>query len=142
MHWILLALLTATFYGLYNFFIKIASGQIHQIVGAVILQVVAALLGGLVLVYLRVTGASLNISATGARWAVLAGVFVGLAEITSFYVFSRGVSASLGIPVIIGGSVVVGALLGALFLRESLDLVSLAAIALIVSGVAILATKS
>ncbi len=46
MSWIALAVLTAFFYGVYNFFIKIASGSIHQIVGAVILQVVAALVGG------------------------------------------------------------------------------------------------
>ncbi len=46
MSWIVLAILTAFFYGVYNFFIKVASGSIHQIVGAVILQVVAALVGG------------------------------------------------------------------------------------------------
>lgn len=46
MNWILLALATAFFYGTYNVFIKISSGHINQIVGAVILQIVAALVGG------------------------------------------------------------------------------------------------
>lgn len=46
MNWIVLALITATCYGAYNFFIKVSSGHINQIVGAVILQIVAALLGG------------------------------------------------------------------------------------------------
>jgi len=46
MNWIFLALVTAVFYGAYNVFIKISSGHINQIVGAVILQIVAALLGG------------------------------------------------------------------------------------------------
>ncbi|KAA3636263.1 MAG: hypothetical protein DWQ02_08525, partial [Bacteroidetes bacterium] len=114
MHWLLLAILTAVFFGAYNIFIKLSSGHINQIVGAVILQVVAAVLGGAILLILKWTDSPLPFSQKGILYAILAGVFVGLAEITSFYVFSRGVSASTGIPVIIGGSVVVGAVLGLL----------------------------
>ena len=47
--------MTASFYGAYNFFIKIASGHINQIVGAVILQIVAALLGGIILLIIKIT---------------------------------------------------------------------------------------
>lgn len=135
MNWIFLVLLTAFFYGIYNFFIKIASGHINQIVGAVILQIVAAVLGSLILVYLKITGAPLEMSSKGIQFAVLAGIFVGLAEIASFYAFSKGVSASVGIPIMIGGSVVVGALLGITFLRESLTLIQYLAIAMIVAGI-------
>ena len=46
MTWIYLAITSAFLYGAYNFFIKLASGHINQIVGAVILQVVTALVGG------------------------------------------------------------------------------------------------
>lgn len=46
MNWILLAITSSIFFGAYNFFIKIASGHINQIVGAVILQIVAAVVGG------------------------------------------------------------------------------------------------
>ncbi len=142
MHWILLAVLTAVFFGAYNVFIKMASGHIIQIVGAVILQVVAALLGGIVLLGLKITDSPLEVSTRGVLFAVLAGIFVGLAEISSFYVFSRGISASVGIPIIIGGSVVAGAILGVLFLKESLNWTQLLAIGMIVGGVVLLSSKS
>lgn len=141
MHWIFPAIMTAVFFGAYNVFIKLASGHINQIVGAVILQVVAALLGGLILLILKTTHQPLEISPKGIQMAILAGVFVGLAEIASFYVFSKGVSASVGIPIIIGGSVLVGAILGLTFLKESLGPLQYFAIALIVTGVVLLSVK-
>ena len=76
MNWLPLAILTALFYGLYNFFIKLSSGSINQIVGAVILQIVAALLGGAVLVYLKVTNNTFVVTGKGISYAVLAGIFV------------------------------------------------------------------
>lgn len=141
MHWIFPAIMTAVFFGAYNVFIKLASGHINQIVGAVILQVVAALLGGLILLILKTTHQPLEISPKGIQMAILAGVFVGLAEIASFYVFSKGVSASVGIPIIIGGSILVGAILGLVFLKESLNLTQVFAIGLIVAGVVLLSLK-
>ena len=141
MNWIFLVLLTALFYGIYNFFIKISSGHINQIVGAVILQVVAAALGLLILLYLKLTGAPLEVSSKGIQFAILAGVFVGLAEIASFYAFSKGVTASTGIPIMIGGSVVVGALLGIVFLKESLTVVQYFAIAMVVVGIVLFIKK-
>lgn len=134
--------MTAVFYGVYNVFIKISSGHINQIVGAVILQIVAALLGGIILLIMKMTNSPLEISQKGVWFAVLAGIFVGLAEITSFFVFSKGVSASVGIPIIIGGSVLVGAVLGLTFLKETLTPIHILAILLIVGGVVLLtATK-
>jgi bacterial/archaeal transporter family protein len=142
MPWIILIVLTALFFGLYNFFIKMSAGQIHQILGAVILQAVALLLGGAALLLLKWRGVAVDFSAKGMVYAILAGVFVGLAEITSFYVFSKGINASVGIPVIVGGTVLVGAVLGIVFLKESVSWIQLAGIACILIGVAILASYS
>lgn len=50
---------------------------------------------------MKMTNNSLEISQKGVLFSVLAGVFVGLAEISSFFVFSKGVSASVGISIII-----------------------------------------
>lgn len=138
MPWIFLAILTAIFYGAYNVFIKVASGHINQIVGAVILQIVAALLGGVILLVLKFTNTPLVISTRGIWFAVLAGVMVGLAEITSFFVFSKGLSASAGIPIIIGGSILVGAIVGVFFLKETLAPLEYIAIVLIIIGVILL----
>lgn len=46
MNWIILATMVAFFYGAYNVAIKLASDNIHQVLGAVILQAVAVLVGG------------------------------------------------------------------------------------------------
>jgi len=141
MNWIYLALMTAVFYGAYNVFIKIASGHINQIVGAVILQIVAALLGAGILLFLKFTNTPLEVSQKGIWYAVLAGIFVGLAEITSFFVFSKGTPASLGIPVIIGGAILVGAVFGLIFLKETLTAIHYFAIALIITGVVLLSAN-
>jgi len=133
-----LALSTAIFYGVYNFFIKVSSGHINQIAGAVILQLVAMLVGGVILLFIKFTNVSIEISNKGILYAVLAGVFVGLAEITSFFVFSKGITLSIGLPIIIGGSVVFGSLLGILFLKEVLTPIHLLAILLIIVGIVLL----
>jgi transporter family protein len=141
MNWIYLALLTACFYAFYNVFIKLASGHIHEITGAVILQVVAFVIGGLWLIYLKMKGVPTEVTSKGIGLAVLAGIFVGLAEIFSFLVFSKGVPASAGIPVIIGGSVLIAAAIGFLWLRETLTLSNLLGLALIVAGIWLLSRK-
>ena len=141
MNWVMLAVMTAFFYGTYNVFIKLSSGHINQIVGALILQIVAALLGGGVLLVMKLRSVPLEVSNKGIWYAVLAGVVVGLAEIFSFVVFSKGVTVSVGISIIIGGSVLFGALLGLFFLREVLTLWHYLGILMIVGGVVLLSTQ-
>ncbi len=138
LNWISLAVMTAVFYGVYNFFIKVSSGHINQIVGAVILQIVAALLGGVILFIMKMTNSPLEISPKGIWFAIQAGIFVGLAEITSFFVFSKGVYASIGIPIVIGGSVLVGAVLGLIFLKETINPANILGILFIVGGIILL----
>ena len=70
-----LAIITAASYGLYNFFIKLSSGHIHQIVGAVILQVVAALLGLGILLYLYLKGEAFLVTQKGIQNAIWGGDF-------------------------------------------------------------------
>jgi bacterial/archaeal transporter family protein len=141
MNWLPLALLTALAFGLYNLSIKVASGSINQIAGAVVLQVVAAILGSLLLLYIKLNGQPVLWSQKGILFSCLAGLFVGLAEILTFYVFARGVPAAVGAPIIIGGSVLVTALLGVLLLREYIAPIQVLAIFLIVAGVALLASN-
>ncbi len=122
-------------YGSYNFFIKMASGGIHQILGAVILQVVAAIVGGAILIMLRLNGQTFTATTSSVLWAVIAGIAVGLAEIASFYVFSRGLNSTIGIPLIIGGTVIVGFLLGWIFLKEPISLTQIGGLGLLLAGI-------
>src|SRR4051812_44416103 len=123
MNWLVFALTAALFMALYNVFIKLAAGSIHQVVGAVILQVVAALAGIIAIVFLKLKGTPLPVSQKGILFAVLAGVSVGLAEILSFYAFSDGTLASRGVPVIVGGTIMLATFIGLFLLREQLGAV-------------------
>lgn len=143
MNFLGMLLLTALFYALYNVSIKISSSAMHPLLGMLMLQAGAIGIGIGALIYINAAGIPVVFANKGVLFGILAGIFVGLAEAVSFYVFSKGVPAALGIPIIIGGSVVLSALIGALFLRESLSLSQIAAIILIVSGIVILgSTKS
>lgn len=139
MNWLSLAIITACCLGLYNFFIKLASGSIHQVAGAVLLQLVAAAVGGILLLYIKSTRQEVSISHTGVLYACLAGLSVGVAEILTFYVFTKGAPASVGTPIIVGGSVAVAALLGWLVLREQITLAQVLGVGLIIAGVVLLA---
>jgi len=141
-NWLPLALLTALCLAGYNFFIKLAAEHVPPAVGAVVLQLVAAGLGAAWLVRLHLLGQPLAVSGRGLGLAALAGLSVGLAEILTFVVFSRGVPASVGTPVIVGGSVLLAAVLGLAVLRETLTLSQLGGLGLIVAGIGLLARGS
>jgi transporter family protein len=128
LNWLPLALLTALCLAGYNFFIKLAANHLPPAVGAVVLQLV-----------LKLQGQPLMVSGQGLALAALAGVSVGIAEILTFVVFSRGVPASVGTPVIVGGSVLLAALLGLVVLREALSFGQAGGLVLIVAGIALLA---
>ncbi len=138
-NWLPLALLTALCLALYNFFIKLAADHLPPAVGAVVLQLVAAALGGAWLLRLKLQGQPLALSGRGLGLAALAGLGVGLAEILTFVVFQRGVPASVGTPVIVGGSVLLTAVLGLVVLCESLSGPQVGGLVLIVAGIALLA---
>ena len=138
-NWLPLALLTALCLALYNFFIKLASNHVSPAVGAVVLQLVAAALGGVWLLKLMLQGHPLALSGKGLGLAALAGLGVGLAEILTFVVFQRGLNSSVGTPVIVGGSVLFTAVLGLVVLRETLTFSQAGGLLFIVVGIALLA---
>lgn len=138
MHWLTLAIFSASFYGLYHFAIKASSGHIHQVLGAVLLQGVALLCGLMLFSLLAIRGASFDVSVKGVQLAILAGLGAGIGEILSYSMFAKGVSASVGIPVLVGGTVVTGFLLGIIFAGESFDLSRFLGVVLVVMGIVLL----
>lgn len=138
MNWIHLALATALAFAAYNVFIKLASSEIDHVMGAVVLQVVAALMGGAYLVILKASGRELLWSGRGVGLAALAGLSVGLAEILTFVVFSRGAPAALATPIFLGGSTLVTAVVGIALLGERVGATQLAGIGLVALGITLL----
>ncbi len=137
MGWLPLALATAVAFGAYNVFIKMGSGKIDQVLGAVVLQVVAAVLGGGYAAYLKLGGRELPVTGTGLAYAALAGAAVGVAEILTFVVFTRGAPAALATPVIMGGSILVAAIVGVLALGERIGPAQAAGVLMVAGGIAL-----
>jgi transporter family protein len=124
----------------YNICIKKGSASVNPIVGAVILQFVAAIYGSCILGIVSLNGVTPEYDSDGIFWACWAGLFVGGAELLSFCVSGMGVQASQSIPIIIGGSVGVGAVLGLAMLGEQLEFQGWSGVILLMMGVALVAT--
>ncbi len=135
-----LVLLAALMFGLYNVFIKISADHIQAVLGAVVLQFVAAFIGLAMLSYLHfATPTALTVTNRGLLLSALAGVAIGLVEIISFVIYGRGMAVALGNPLIVGGSLVVTTAVGFVLLREELTPIQFVAIGLVLLGIALLA---
>lgn len=135
--WVGPALSSALSYASYNIFIKLGSASISPLLGGVILQTVAALLGTCLLGLSR---EKVTFDRKGILYSALAGVAVGAAELLSFQVSSMGVEASRSTPVMIGGSVAFGSLLGFVVLKERMTRRGWFGVFLVVAGIACVAT--
>ena len=139
----LLLALAAVMFGLYNVFIKLSAGHIQAVLGAVILQFVAAFLGlGLLLYFKQSQQLVLHVTPRGVSLAVLAGVAIGVVEILTFVIYGRGVAVAVGNPLVVGGSLLVTTGIGWLLLRETLNPWQVFAVLCIVGGVAVLAWQA
>ncbi len=134
----ILVAVAALMFGLYNVFIKLSAAHIEPVLGAVVLQFVAAFFGLALLLYMRSNDTVIYSTSKGLLLATLAGLAIGLVEILTFYIFSRGMPVAVGNPLIIGGSLLVTTSVGYVLLREQLSLPQLLAIGLIAGGVTLL----
>lgn len=133
-------IIAAAMFGLYNVFVKMSSDHIQPVLGAVVLQFVAAFLGLGLLLYLHMKGTGpFKVTTRGLGLAVLAGVSIGIVEVLTFFIYGLGVPVAVGNPLIIGGSLVVTTTVGIVALREATDPFQIAGIVLIGVGVAFLA---
>ena len=142
MKWIWIALLCAGSYALYNISIKKGSASINPIMGGVVLQFVAALLGTLLLsiMILHGKGHEIHYDRKGLLWSTGAGLWVGTAEMVSFVVSGMGVPATQFIPIIIGGSVLFGSILGVITLGETIMLHGWTGVTMLCIGIIMVAT--
>ena len=104
----------------------------------VVLQSTAAIFGSvLILITIIRNGGTLSLEfdRAGLFWSCMAGLAVGLAEILSFCISGMGVNATQSIPIVIGGSIVIGTVLGLLMLRETILWSGWLGISFLVSGI-------
>lgn len=136
---IVFAVLAATSFGLWTAFHKFASTYVNQIFGAVIVSLTAAIFGAIVFMF-KAKGAQLYTDPKGLFFIILAGIAAFFIDYLALQAYSKGLSLTIGGPIIIGGSMAVAIIVGIL-LGESVTLPKLLGIALIVLGGIVLAMQ-
>lgn len=138
---ILFAIMAGCLFAGYQIFIKLSAQTINGFLGAMVLQGIAFLIGILFFLTFQPARSVLNLSIPGAYFVILAGIFVGLAEIISFYAFATNISPSMGITIIVGVNILMGILVDYFFFKSDLDLVQWIGILLIFIGVLLISWK-
>ena len=146
---VLLLIAIASLYAGYNLLVKVSTLHVpaaatSTVLATICLQVAALATSGTFATLLFARGGhTLALSPAAYAWAAGAGVCIGLAEIGYFYLF-RGVggtgpvAASVAVPVIVTGTVVLTMLLASLALKESFGTMQLAGTAVVVIGIAMI----
>jgi len=150
-----IALLVAVtiLYAGYNVLIKVSGAYVPAaatttILATISLQVAALLTSVLFLGFLSLRGGQvITLSPAAYLWAALAGLCIGSAEIGYFYLFGGvGLAAPMGatvaIPTIVSGTIVIALLFSGLVLGEPITWNQIAGSILIVLGITTIFIRS
>ena len=146
---ILLLAAVTVLYASYNILVKVSSGHVPHdatttILATVCLQVAALCTSAVFLGVLLARGGHVLQLSTGAYlWAAGAGLCIGCAEIAYFYLFGgiggiRPMAASVAIPVIVCGTIVISQAVGVLLLGEPMTWVRAVGAGCIILGIILL----
>ena len=145
---ILLALITLC-YAAYNLLVKVsgngADAMTSPILATISLQFAALSVSLCYLLYLWRTNIPMSLPIKVYPWAIAAGVSIGIAEIMYFYLFresttGKSIPASVAIPLIVGGTILIVASLSYLLFNERLSWVQWSGVGIAVGGLVLLAT--
>lgn len=128
----MLLLAVTGFYAAYNLLVKISSLHVPSTATSTVLATICLQVAALTassafaLTLLARGGHTLALSPAAYGWAVTAGLAIGGAEICYFYLFTdlaggKAMAASVAIPVIVVGTVIITFLVSHLLLHESIS---------------------
>jgi len=137
---IIFAILAAASFGLWTVFHKLASPYINQIFGAILVSFTAVIFGGIIFL-LNMKGTQLYSDPKGIFFIILAGIAAFFIDFLALQAYSKGLSLTIGGPIIIGGSMAVAVIIGFL-LGEPITAFKILGIALIVVGGVVLAAMN
>lgn len=148
-----LLVITTFLYAGYNILIKASTQHVPHdapstITATICLQIAALAVSFVFLAVQKAQiHASLLLPAQAYIWAAAAGLCIGAAEITYFYLFagigsSKPMQASVAIPVIVSGAIVIALIVGWLVLKEGIAWPQFLGAGLIASGIFMLFIKS
>ena len=138
MHWLAFAVLTASSYGVYNFFVKISANKLSPTIAIMFLTGTAFLVAAISTMFLKLTGQNLTITKNVIIYPILAGLFAGVAEIFYLLMYSKNAPLSIGLPLVMSGTIIVAVFLGIIFLKEDLNAVKFIGILITIIGLIVL----
>ena len=149
---IIVLLITATvLYAGYNVLVKAAGVAVPlsaqtTVLATICLQLAALGTSSLFALFLWNRGVvNFSVGTSSLLWAVGAGVCIGGAEITYLYLFGgvgglKPMPASLAIPVIVSGSIILALFASVLFFSETLGWRQIGGSALIIAGIVLMSS--
>jgi bacterial/archaeal transporter family protein len=136
--WFWYAIAAAVLYGLHQVFTKLAADRIGDGVGGFIVEITAALIIAVYLIYLRFFSEwKQPLTNEGVFYSVLTGICVGAGTVTFFLLFQKGGPLS-AVPMVLAGGAALMALVGIIFLKEPATLIRLSGIILSLLGLFLL----
>ncbi len=148
---ILLTAVTLLYAG-YNLFVKLSGEHVPldattTIFATVCIQLAALTTSGLFWLYLMTRGDQVFALSSGSYfWAIVAGICIGGAEIGYLYLFggvglSKPMAASVAIPTIVSGTIVIAMLFSFLVLNEAISFTQILGACFIVGGIILMFIK-
>jgi len=137
--WRIATLVAAVLYGLHNVFTKLASGQISDQLGGLVLELTAAflILGHIAILGFNGTGL-LDFTKGGLLFSVFAGVCVGIGTVLYFAIFRLGGRLSVAGPLVLVGGVLTMSGVGIVFFREGVSSLKVIGLALGIASLYVL----
>lgn len=141
MSWLYWALLTAVFYGLFDFFVKKTAGKVEDGLASLIFNAVSIVVVIIYLAFAKYKGLKIFATNEGLIYALVGGVLIGLASITFIKVFSAGSNLSIGVMIVRVGMILLAVLLGVFVLQEKLVLKQIIGISIALFGLFLVLAK-
>lgn len=143
--WFLLSVVTVLYTG-YNLFVKVSGGHASgiattTIIATITVQVAALTTSTIFAIFLLLRGGQVfSLPSASYGWAALAGLCIGGAEIGYLYLFSalgsrQAMEASVAIPVVVCGTVLISILASSLFFQEQIGIRQLLGAGLLSAGI-------
>ncbi len=136
---VILSLVAIFALGIFRILGKFIGLNLHPLLGA-IFTYIAALISTVIAFFIVRPEVKFDLSfKKGLIFAFFAGIFIAVFDVAAFLFFKKGGNVSVFTPLANGGSLLIAALVGFLFLRESLSLVQALGILAILIGIILLA---
>ncbi len=142
MKWILFATLAALFYLFHDLLLQQVSDKLNPLLSGFLLSVAAAAALGIVIAVQSFSGnPAMGFTAKQLPMIGGAGILLAAATVSFIYCFEQGAPFSLALPYVYVVMIGLGAIIGVLFLKETLSPVQLAGIALCCVGLFLVVKK-